>query len=161
MNQWNREMIDALIKSAMDARAFAYAPYSHFTVGAALLAKIEKADEDIDSNLQDEQGNFYKIIQGCNIENASYPAGNCAERTALYKAVSQGYHQFGAIAIVAGAKGEEAQNYTSPCGICRQVLREFVNTESFFVILARSKDDYKIMTLEELLPMSFGPENLQ
>ena len=135
-------IIKELIKSADNARKNAYAPYSHFKVGAALYAA---KDED----------NF-DIITGCNVENASYPAGNCAERTAVFKAVSEGYNNFKAIAIIGGY-----DRYTSPCGICRQVLREFVAPNIFYVIMAKNENDYVIKTLEELLPMSFGPENLK
>ena len=136
------DIIKELIKSADNARKNAYAPYSHFKVGAALYAA---KDED----------NF-NIITGCNVENASYPAGNCAERTAVFKAVSEGYNNFKAIAIIGGY-----DNYTSPCGICRQVLREFVAPNIFYVIMAKNENDYVIKTLEELLPMSFGPESLK
>lgn len=133
--------IEDMIRKAEEARGFAYAPYSNFKVGAALLTA--RGD----------------IITGCNIENAAYSPGNCAERTAIFKAVSQGEKDFIAIAIVAGK--EEVRNYTSPCGMCRQVLREFVNPKSFYVIMAKNISDYKVMTLEELFPMSFGPDNLK
>lgn len=136
------DIIKELIKSADNARKNAYAPYSHFKVGAALYAA---KDED----------NF-NIITGCNVENASYPAGNCAERTAVFKAVSEGYNNFKAIAIIGGD-----DIYTSPCGICRQVLREFVAPNIFYVIMAKNENDYVIKTLEELLPISFGPESLK
>ncbi len=138
--------VEDMIDKANKARRYAYTPYSGFKVGAALLAKNGTG------------GNA--IITGCNIENAAYSPGNCAERTAVFKAVSEGYTDFKAIAIVAG-KGEVADSYTSPCGMCRQVLREFVNPENFYVIMAKTKDDYKVMTLDELFPMSFGPDNLK
>ena len=141
----SEELIKELIKSAASVRKNAYAPYSHFKVGAALCA--QKTDGG------------YEIITGCNVENASYPAGNCAERTAVFKAVSEGYNKFKAIAIVGGA--DEKTDYTSPCGICRQVLREFVTPNDFYVIMAKNENDYIIKTLEELLPMSFGPDNLK
>ena len=141
----SEELIKELIKSAESARKNAYAKYSHFKVGAALCA--QKTDGG------------YEILTGCNVENASYPAGNCAERTAVFKAVSEGYNKFKAIAIVGGA-GEKT-DYTSPCGICRQVLREFVTPNDFYVIMAKNENDYIIKTLEELLPMSFGPDNLK
>ncbi len=130
-----------MIQEAKGARELAYAPYSGFKVGAALFT----ADG--------------QIITGCNIENAAYSPGNCAERTAVFKAVSLGVRDFKAIAIVAGK--ENVDEYTSPCGMCRQVLREFVNPSDFYVIMAKSEDDYKIMTLDELFPMSFGPDNLR
>ena len=135
------EIIEKMITKAEQARVFAYAPYSNFKVGAALLS----FDGD--------------IITGCNIENAAYSPGNCAERTAVFKAVSQGIMEFKAIAIVAGK--DEVKEYTSPCGMCRQVLREFVRPEEFYVIMAKNISDYKVMTLEELFPMSFGPDNLR
>lgn len=133
---------EELIEMAMEARRLAYAPYSRFKVGAALLAK---------------NGVVYK---GCNIENASYPATNCAERTAFFNAVSDGIKEFEAIAIVGGLERSSRLDFCAPCGICRQVMREFCVPEKFEIILARSKKDYKVYTLEELLPMSFGPENL-
>ncbi|MBE5953700.1 MAG: cytidine deaminase [Lachnospiraceae bacterium] len=136
----SRDLISELIVKAGEAREFSYSPYSGFKVGAALLT-----DKD-------------EIYTGCNIENAAYSPGNCAERTAVFKAVSEGKTSFKAIAIIAGKN--EITDYTSPCGICRQVLREFVNPKEFYVIMAKSENDYKIMTLEELFPMSFGPENL-
>ncbi|MBR1816445.1 MAG: cytidine deaminase [Lachnospiraceae bacterium] len=135
------KIIAELIEAADKARDNSYAPYSRYRVGAALYAADDSGEE--------------MIITGCNVENASYPAGNCAERTAVFKAVSDGYNNFKAIAIVGGN-----DSYTSPCGICRQVLREFVAPDEFYVIMAKSKTDYVIKTLEELLPMSFGPENL-
>lgn len=155
-------IIKELIKSADNTRKNAYAPYSHFKVGAALYAA--KDEENFD------------IITGCNVENASYPAGNCAERTAVFKAVSEGYNNFKAIAIIGGYDEKMIQHnasnnqsdtsyasekYTSPCGICRQVLREFVAPNNFYVIMAKNENDYVIKTLEELLPMSFGPESLE
>lgn len=140
-NSISKEMISKLIAKAKAAREFAYTPYSNFKVGAALLT---------------DDGDIYT---GCNIENAAYSPGNCAERTAVFKAVSEGKTKFSAIAIIAGK--ESIKDYTSPCGMCRQVLREFVNPECFYVIMARTEDDYKIMTLEELLPLSFGPANLE
>lgn len=135
------KIISELISKAQIAREFAYTPYSNFKVGASLLTA---------------EGEIYT---GCNIENAAYSPGNCAERTAVFKAVSEGKTNFKAIAIIAGM--DEITDYTSPCGMCRQVLREFVNPKDFFVIMAKSTDDYKIMTLEELLPMSFGPSSIQ
>ncbi|MDE6687117.1 MAG: cytidine deaminase [Lachnospiraceae bacterium] len=128
-----------LIRVAMQARQRAYAPYSNFLVGAALLT---------------ENG---KVYQGCNIENASYGATNCAERTAVFRAVSEGETRFSAIAIVGGMRDKEL-TYAYPCGICRQVLREFCEPERMWVIVARSETDYKKRTLSELLPESFGPD---
>lgn len=99
------------------------------------------------------------VYTGVNVENASYPATNCAERTAFFKAVSEGRREFRAIAICGGKDGRTEQ-YCAPCGICRQVMREFCRPSDFLVIVARASDDYRTYTLEELLPESFGPENL-
>ena len=140
------DIIKELIKSADNARKNAYAPYSHFKVGAALYAA---KDED----------NF-NIITGCNVENASYPAGNCAERTAVFKAVSEGQLEFDAIAVVGGMEDAEELDYCAPCGVCRQVLREFCDND-FEIILAKDVEHRKTLTLKEILPLGFGPENLQ
>ncbi len=137
----NHSVAKNLVRDAMEAMKTAYAPYSHFAVGAALLTKKQK------------------VYLGCNIENASYGATNCAERTAFYKAVSEGEKDFSAIAIV-GGKNALITDYCPPCGVCRQVIREFVDPKSFLVILARSEDDYVAFLLEELLPLSFGPDHL-
>ena len=130
-----------LIRAAFQAREFSYSPYSHFMVGAALLAKNGK------------------VYTGCNIENAAYTPSNCAERTAVFKAVSEGVREFSAIAIVGGKKGETDFSVTAPCGVCRQVLYEFCGPE-LPVLLGRSEDDYLETTLGELLPMGFGPDDL-
>lgn len=131
-----------LIQAAMEARERAYAPYSGYLVGAALLT---------------DEGEIY---QGCNVENASYGAANCAERTAFFKAVSQGKRDFRAIAIVGGSRetGQEEPfpDMAYPCGICRQVMREFCGPD-FRVLVCRSTEDFEEYTLEELLPESFGP----
>lgn len=129
----------SLIRAAIEARQKAYAPYSHFLVGAALLTESRK------------------IYPGCNIENASYGATNCAERTAVFRAVSEGERYFRAIAIVGGMRDKEPV-YAYPCGICRQVLREFCEPEQMWVIVAKSETDYKKMKLSDLLPESFGPD---
>ncbi len=127
--------IPLLISAALDARENAYAPYSNFFVGAAL----ETADG--------------KIYTGCNIESASFSGTVCAERVALFKAVSEGETKFSAIAVVGG--GEDGTNdYCAPCGICRQVLSEFCD-DDMIVILARELDDYEETTLGELLPRAF------
>ena len=133
--------ISFLIKQAQWARTNAYAPYSNFCVGAALLTKDEK------------------IFTGCNIENASYSGTNCAERTAIFKAISEGATDFTAIAIVGGSKGP-IRNFCPPCGICRQIMAEFCSPKNFQIILATDETNYKIFTLQELLPMGFGCENL-
>ena len=139
----NRITEEGLVLLAFEARKKAYAPYSRFQVGAALLA----ADG--------------RVYQGCNIENAAYTPSNCAERTAFFKAVSEGVRDFSAIAIVGGMRDQEELSYCAPCGVCRQVMMEFCRPESFRIILARSKTEYRTYTLEELLPMGFGPENLR
>ena len=126
-----------LAQAALEAREMAYTPYSHYTVGAALLTA---------------QGEIYR---GGNIENASYGATNCAERTAIFKAVSEGRRQFLAIAIAGGMEEKEPVDYAYPCGICRQVMQEFAGAD-FRIIVARSASDYKVYRLEELLPYGFG-----
>ena len=131
-----------LIELAMEARKKSYSPYSNFQVGAALLAK---------------NGNVYT---GCNIENAGYTPSNCAERTAFFKAVSEGVFGFEAIAVVGGPKGVEEPEFCAPCGVCRQVMMEFCDYKTFEIIIAKNPTEYKVMTLEELLPMGFGPSNL-
>ncbi|MGN0471380.1 MAG: cytidine deaminase [Lachnospiraceae bacterium] len=140
-NGLSREMIGQMIDLAVEMMQRAYAPYSHFTVGAALLTKAGK------------------LYGGCNVENAAYSPGSCAERTAICKAVSEGEREFRAIAIVGGREAV-MDGYCPPCGVCRQVMREFCDPESFRVILATGREEYKIMTLQELLPESFGPDNL-
>lgn len=127
---------DKLVKAALDARKCAYAPYSHFTVGAALLA---------------EDGT---IFTGGNIENASYGAANCAERTAIFKAVTEGVRSFTAIAIAGGREEERPSDYAYPCGICRQVMSEFCD-DDFIILVAKDEDDYVELTLSELLPYGF------
>ncbi len=131
-----------LVEKALQARNFAYAPYSGFCVGAALLA---------------ESGTIYT---GCNIENAAYSPTNCAERTALFKAVSEGERAFTAIAVCGGMGKKAPEDFCTPCGVCRQALREFVDPREFLVILCKADGSKKELTLEELLPMSFGMENL-
>ncbi|PWJ46452.1 cytidine deaminase [Faecalicatena contorta] len=133
--------VKELIEQAVDAMEYAYAPYSSFKVGAALLA---------------EDGTVY---QGCNIENAAYTPCNCAERTAFFKAVSSGVKEFKAICIVGGKEGILTE-FTAPCGVCRQVMMEFCNPKEFQIILAVDEDNYRIFTLEELFPMGFGPADL-
>ena len=138
-----QELAGDLIRAAQEVRERAYAPYSRYKVGAALLS----ADG--------------KIYSGCNVENASFPVTICAERGALASALAQGERAFTAIAIVAGHEDEGTQAaWPTPCGMCRQALREFAAPDSFLVILAKSPEEYRVLTLEELLPESFGPENL-
>lgn len=131
-----------LIRNAIEARNFSYSPYSEYQVGACLLTK---------------DGKFYK---GCNIENAAYGPTNCAERTAFFKAISEGERSFAGIAIVGGKRGNSITDYAYPCGVCRQVMMEFCNPKEFVILVAKSEEDYKQFTLEELLPNGFGPDNL-
>ena len=129
--------MEELLTEAFEAQKRAYAPYSHFQVGAALLCK---------------DGSVYG---GCNIENASYGASNCAERTAFFRAVYEGKREFLAIAIVGKPQDAKTFDFCAPCGICRQVMAEFCDPKEFQVILPKSVTEYKIYTLEELLPLSF------
>lgn len=121
----------SLIERALEMAKMAYAPYSHFQVGAAVLA---------------ESG---KIYGGANVENASYGATVCAERSAISAAVNAGERKLTAIAIT-----------ETPCGLCRQVMREFCDPKTFKVIVGKNTEDFKVFTLDELLPESFGPEHL-
>jgi len=133
--------IKTLIKEALIAKEYAYVPYSNFRVGAALLTTGGK------------------IYRGCNIENAAYSPSNCAERTAFFKAVSEGEKSFQAIAVTGGDKNKEGE-YCPPCGVCRQVMAEFCNPDTFLVIFANSENDYKIYTLNDILPFNFNKSNL-
>ena len=133
-----RELIDI----ALEARQMAYTPYSHHKVGAALLTK---------------DGKEYR---GCNIESASYTPSNCAERTAFFKAVSEGEREFEAIAIVGGFEDSPVLRLCAPCGVCRQVMMEFCDPETFEIILCDEKDELHTYKLEELLPLGFGPANM-
>ena len=133
---------EGLIRQAMKARENAYAPYSNFYVGAALLTNFEKDGKPL-------------IYTGCNIENSAFSPTNCAERTAFFKAVSEGCRAFKAIAIVGGGQGAPA-SYTMPCGVCRQVMMEFCNPETFEIVAAISESDYQVYKLKELLPEAFG-----
>lgn len=137
----SEEKIDMLAAMALDARQRAYCPYSGFAVGAALLA---------------ESGASYT---GVNIENAAFGPSNCAERTAFFKAVSEGERGFAAIAIAGGKAGEAPADFCAPCGVCRQVMREFCQDD--FKILLVKPGAVKAYTLSELLPESFSPENLR
>ena len=132
---------EELVQQAIEAREKSYSPYSGFAVGAALLTKNGK------------------IYQGCNIENAAYTPTNCAERTAFFKAVSEGERDFVAIAIVGGKAGEPATDSCPPCGVCRQVMQEFFGPE-FEIILGNNEGVLMKKRLEELLPYGFGPQNL-
>lgn len=125
-----------LIRKALEAKKFSYSPYSGFSVGAALITQNDK------------------IYTGCNIESASFTPTICAERTAISKAVSEGERKIKAIAITGDAE------WTYPCGVCRQVIREFADKNTL-IIIVKSEDEYKEFTLDELLPHSFGPEDLK
>ena len=136
-----REEKQELIRLAQQARTRAVAPYSRFTVGAALRS--------VDG----------QVFTGCNIENAAFTPTNCAERTALFKAVSEGVTHFTDIAIVGARIGEINELVTGPCGVCRQALYEFCGP-SLNVIMAKTPDDFIERTLGELLPFGFGPANI-
>ena len=127
---------------AIEATERAYSPYSKCKVGAALLAKSGK------------------VYLGCNIENASYSPTICAERVAFAKAISEGEREFDAIAV-AGTATEIVDGFFPPCGVCRQVMNEFCDLDEFKVILVKNENEHKTVTLRELLPYSFGSENLK
>lgn len=132
----------ALIQTAIDGLKDSYVPYSHFHVSAALLCK---------------DGSVYR---GVNIENAAYTPTVCAERVAFFKAVSEGKREFEAIVVCGGMDGK-IKDYCTPCGVCRQVMREFCEPDQFQVIVAKSPEDYREFTLAQLLPEGFGPASLQ
>ena len=134
---------DELVKKAYEAQGFSYSPYSGFQVGAALLTKSGK------------------VYTGCNIENAAFSPTNCAERTALFKAVSEGEREFCAIAIVGNKKDApmEEWEFCTPCGVCRQVMLEFVDPQTFEILLGKGNEIRKF-TLSQLLPESFSPSML-
>ena len=136
---WKGAVMDhgKLIEKALEAREYSYSPYSHFKVGAALIC---------------QDGAVYT---GCNIENRAYGPTNCAERTAFFKAVSEGKREFSAIAIVGGDDGADELDWCYPCGVCRQVMAEFCDGEKFKIICARSAEEYRIFTLNDLLPEMF------
>lgn len=129
-----------LVKIAFEAMEKAYSPYSHCKVGAALLTRDGK------------------VYTGCNVENASYGATNCAERTAFFKAISEGEREFSKIAIVGGLEGV-VTNMFMPCGVCRQVMDEFCDRD-FEVLVAKDRENFEIFTLSQLLPLSFDEKNL-
>ncbi len=139
----DNKKIEELVSVALNARNSAYAPYSNYRVGAALLT--------VDN----------QVYSGTNIENASYPAGICAERSALIKAISDGNMEFSAI-VITGAPAElkEAKQFAYPCGVCRQFMAEFFDKNTK-VIVAKSKIEYCIYNFEEILPFSFGKSNLE
>ena len=133
--------LQELIDTALSMRKMSYTPYSHFNVGAALL------------------GADGKIYTGCTIENASYTPTNCAERTAFFKAVSEGIKDFKAIAIAGGPENAKELDYCPPCGVCRQVMSEFCK-DDFKIILVKSSTEYREYTLTDLVPERFTPDNL-
>ncbi len=137
------DLFEKLRLVSMEARNYSYCPYSGYSVGAALLC---------------ESG---RIVVGSNIENASYSATVCAERTAFFKAVSEGEKKFTAIAISGGPKDMESDDFAYPCGICRQVMREFCDEETFKIFVVKSESEFEEYLLKDLLPKSFGPNNLQ
>jgi len=128
---------EELILEAIEARKMAYTPYSHFQVGAAL---------------ETAEGVIYR---GCNIENAAYGPSNCAERTAFFKAVSEGERDFVQIAVVGGPEGEEISQFCAPCGVCRQVMSEFCDGDSFKIHLSDGKE-IRTYSLAEILPLAFS-----
>ena len=134
---------ELLIEEAKKAREHAYAPYSNFLVGAALLTS---------------DGQIY---HGCNIENAAYGPSNCAERTAFFKAVYDGKRQFVKIAIVGAPKGLEPDILTAPCGVCRQVMMEFCDPETFGIVMPNGNGEIVEIVLKDLMPFGFGPDNLK
>ena len=141
-NKIKEDINEVLVKAAIEATKYAYVPYSNFKVGAAILA---------------ENGTIYT---GCNIENASYSPTNCAERTAIFKAVSEGVTKFKKIAVVGGPNGN-LENYCPPCGVCRQVISEFADKD-FELILGTSENTYAVYNFfEEVLPLSFTSKELK
>ena len=133
---------EELIRLAYEGKAMSYSPYSGFQVGAALLTKDGK------------------VYLGCYIENASYTPTNCAERTAFFQAVSEGVREFLAIAIVGGPKGKKSGQLCAPCGVCRQVMMEFCDPKKFQIVLEDGNGGCFAKTLEEILPLGFGPASL-
>ena len=129
-----------LMRHAEAARAYAYAPYSHFCVGAALL------------------GESGKVYTGCNIENAAYAPTNCAERTAFFKAISEGERHFVALAVIGGKEGESG-SFCAPCGVCRQVMAEFCDGD--FRVLLGTSEKFEEYSLKDLFPLSFGKNDLK
>ena len=132
-----------LLKEAKIARERAYTPYSHFKVGAALLTKSGK------------------IYHGCNIENAAYSPTNCGERTAFFRAIYEGEREFDKIAVVGSMEGVEPDMPTAPCGVCRQVMMEFCDPETFAIVMPDGKGGALEVLLKDLLPYGFGPDNLK
>ena len=143
MAKLTQEEIMALVDRAIEARKLAYAPYSRYKVGAAVL------------------GADGKIYGGCNIENASFGLTNCAERTAFFRAIYDGERDFTKIAVVGAPGGMDADILTAPCGVCRQVMMEFCDPETFIIIMPDGKGGIIEILLKDLLPFGFGPNNLK
>ena len=135
----NTTLYQSLMETAAAAREFSYSPYSGYRVGAALLGKSGK------------------VYGGCNVENAGYTPTNCAERTAIFKAVSEGEREFAAIAVI-GGMGETVDPACAPCGVCRQVLAEFCSPD--LPVILGSPAHWRVVTLGELLPLAFTKDNL-
>ena len=133
---------EALVQLAIEARNHAYVPYSHYAVGAALLCS---------------DGTVYG---GANLENAAYTPSNCAERTAFFRAVFEGRRDFVAIAVVGGPEGEAPTAWCTPCGVCRQVIREWCDPATFRIVLGKADAAPREYLLQDILPMGFGPEDL-
>ena len=134
---------ELLIQEAKKARQHAYAPYSNFMVGAALLTV---------------EGTLY---HGCNIENAAYGPSNCAERTAFFKAIYAGERNFSKIAIVGAPQNTEPNILTAPCGVCRQVMMEFCDPETFIIVMPDGQGGVLEVLLKDIMPLGFGPNNLK
>lgn len=131
-----------LFEEAIKARDQSYSPYSKFAVGAALLC---------------DDGTIYT---GCNVENAAFTPTCCAERIAFYKAVSDSKTNFRAIAIAGGGQNKELDDFCPPCGVCRQVMLEFCNPDTFDIVLGPSAEKLQVYKLSKLMPLGFGPNNL-
>ena len=142
MKEIDEKELKTAIEKAFAARQYSYVPYSNFRVGACLVA----ADGE--------------MISGCNIENSSFSATNCAERTAIFKAILEGKRNFKYIVIVGGKDGTEDFDFCPPCGVCRQVMTEFCDLHEFNIVLAKSVDEYKIYSLDEIIPFSFNKNHL-
>ena len=138
----DQDMKRTLIEKALEVLPNSYAPYSHYNVAAAVLMSSGK------------------IYTGVNVESASLTATICAERNAIFSAVAEGERKIIAVAVIGGLNGDTKSEYCVPCGICRQVMRDFGNKDELVIICAKTADDYCEYTLEELLPHSFGPEHL-
>ena len=130
-------MYSTLISEAIKAREYSYSPYSNFKVGASILCDASK------------------VFSGCNVENASYGGANCAERTAIFKAVSEGYKKIHALCVVGSN-----EDYTYPCGICRQIMVEFAYDSNIPIIIAKDIENYKVHSLDEIIPFGFTKNNL-